>query len=110
MTRGGVDGAWPPRGGRALSLVGTRRGTSAGGRARRQARRGAGLGQGEARGAARGLLGQLRPGAENEAAAREMRKAFFNLFFQEIFKYQLSNIILSKKMTSFENVPKMKID
>ena len=54
--------------------------------------------------------GRLRPWARNEAAAREMKEAFFNLYFQEIFKCQLSNIILSKKMTSFENVPKMKID
>ena len=54
--------------------------------------------------------GRLRPWAGNEAAAHEMKEAFFNLYFQEIFKCQLSNIILSKKMTSFENVPKMKID
>jgi len=54
--------------------------------------------------------GRLRPWAGNEAAAREMKEAFFNLYFQEIFKCQLSNIILSKKMTSFENVPKIKID
>jgi len=36
-------------------------------------------------------------------------KHFFNFKFQEIFKYQFSNIILSKKMTSFENVPKIKV-
>ena len=74
------------------------------------ARRWAGLGQGEARGAAGGWLGQLRPWARSEAAAHEGEKAFFHLYFQEIFKGQLSNIILSKKMTSFENVPKMKVD
>jgi len=34
----------------------------------------------------------------------------FNLNFQEIFNTSFSNIILSKKMTSFENGPKMKVD
>ena len=81
------------------------------GAARRQAVHGAGLrrtrGAREA-GAAAGRAGFGR-GPRNKAAAREKRKAFFKLCFQEIFKYQFSNIILSKKMTSFENVPKMKV-
>jgi len=47
--------------------------------------------------------------ARSEAAAREGEKSFFQIYFQEIFKCHLSNIILSKKMTSFENVPKMKV-
>ena len=63
------------------------------------------------RGAAReGLCwAGLRGWAESEAAARENRKTLFHLYFQELFKSQLSNLILSKKMTSFENVPKMKV-
>jgi len=70
--------------------------------------RGAGLGRGEAR--ARGLCwAGLRGWAGKEAAARENRKILFHLYFQGIFKCHLSNIILSKKMTSFENVPKMKV-
>ena len=82
------------------------------GRARggRPARRWVGLGRGEARGAAGCWLGWLRPWARNEAAAREGEKALFPIYFQGIFKCHLSNIILSKKMTSFENVPKMKVD
>jgi len=83
------------------------RGQARGGR---PARRWAGLGRGEARGAAGCWLGRLRPWARSEAAAREGEKALFDLYFQGIFKCQLSNIILSKKMTSFENVPKMKVD
>ena len=74
--------------------------------------RGVGLGRAEAK---RTALREARwagfgRGPRNEAAAHEGRKEIFKLYFQEIFKYQLSNIILSKKMTSFENVPKMKID
>ena len=46
----------------------------------------------------------------HEAGGPRLRKALFHLYFQEIFKCQLSNIILSKKMTSFKNVPKMKVD
>ena len=105
----------------------TRRSASAGVRAqarecgRAGARRGPGLarrllGQGEARKQAsavrraRGLCwAGLRGWAESEAAARENRKTLFHLYFQELFKGQLLNIILSKKMTSFENVPKMKV-
>ena len=89
-----------------------RRGASAGRRAEAgQARRGAGLGwakRGEAR--AGGWLGRLRSWARSEATAREGGKSLFHLYFQGIFKCHLSNIILSKKMTSFENVPKMKVD
>jgi len=79
--------------------------------ARRHARRGAALGwaeRGEAR--AGGWLGRLRPWARSEAAAREGEKVLFQIYFQGIFTCHLSNIILSKKMTSFENVPKMKVD
>ena len=47
--------------------------------------------------------------ARSEAAAREGEKSFFQIYFQGIFKCHLSNIILSKKMTSFENEPKMKV-
>ena len=79
--------------------------------ARRQARRGAALGwakRGEAR--TGGWLGRLRSWARSEAAAREGEKVLFQIYFQGIFTCHLSNIILSKKMTSFENVPKMKVD
>ena len=48
--------------------------------------------------------------ARSEAAAREGEKSFSKYNFQGIFKCHLSNIILSKKMASFENVPKMKVD
>ena len=72
-------------------------------------RAGAARGWAEAR-RARGLCwAGLRGWAESEAAARENRKTLFHLYFQELFKSQLSNLILSKKMTSFENVPKMKV-
>ena len=81
------------------------------GQARAEAsQRGAGLGwaeRGEAR--AGGWLGRLRSWARSEAAAREGEKALFQIYFQGIFKCHLSNIILSKKMTSFENVPKLKV-
>ena len=76
----------------------------------RPARRWAGLGRGEARGAAGCWLGRLRLWARSEAAAREGENTLFDLYFQGIFKCQLSNIILSKKMASFENVLKMKVD
>ena len=72
-------------------------------------RAGAARGWAEAR-RARGLCwAGLRGWAGKEAAARENRKTLFHLYFQELFKSQLSNLILSKKMTSFENVPKMKV-
>ena len=38
-----------------------------------------------------------------------LRKALFHFYFQELFKCQLSNIILSKEITSFENGPKIKV-
>ena len=109
-TCGGVDGAWPPRGGRALPRSERRAGTGAARAEAGQTR--AGLGWAEAK---RAALREARwagfgRGPRNEVAAREGRKEIFKLYFQEIFKYQLSNIILSKKMTSFENVPKMKVD
>ena len=115
---GGRVGAGSGRGCRRM--VATRRASSAAvgtrGAARqrvgvrRQARRGAALGwaeRGEAR--AGGWLGRLRSWARSEATAREGGKSLFHLYFQGIFKCHLSNIILSKKMTSFENVPKMKV-
>ena len=108
--RGSVDGAWPPRGGRALPWSERRAGTGAARAEVGQTR--AGLGWAKAKHA---VLREARwagfsRGPRSEAAAREGRKENFKLYFQEIFKYQLSNIILSKKMTSFENVPKMKVD
>ena len=109
-----VAGAWPTRGGRVL----TRSGRGAGerrGAARLAGQTRAGMGWAEAKraalreaGAAAGRAGFDR-GPRSEAAAREGRKENFKLYFQEIFKYQFSNIILSKKMTSFENVPKIKV-
>ena len=73
-------------------------------------RAGAARGWAEAR-RARGLCwAGLRGWAESEAAAREGEKLFFIYIFKNFFKGQLLNIILSKKMTSFENVPKMKVD
>ena len=65
--------------------------------------------RGEARDAAGCWLGRLRSWARSEAAAHEGGKSLFHLYFQGIFKCHLSIIILSKKMTSFENVPKMKV-
>ena len=110
-TRGGVDGAWPPRGGRVLPWSGRGAGERRGA-ARSAGQTRAGLGWAEAR---RAALREARwagfgRGPRSEAAAHEIRKAFFKLCFQEIFKHQFSNIILSKKMTSSENVPKMKVD
>ena len=103
--------ASPAQGGHAAGELyrgrDARRGASASRRAE-AGQRGAGLGRGEAR--ARGLRwAGLRGWAGKEAAARENRKTLFHLYFQELFKSQLSNLILSKKMTSFENVPKMKV-
>jgi len=48
-------------------------------------------------------MGQKRGGGP-----RRRKNIFSNKIFKE-FKCHLSNIILSKKMTSFENVPKMKV-
>ena len=48
-------------------------------------------------------------GPEARRRPRKIEMEFFSIYFQEIFKCHLSNIILSKKMTSFENVPKMKV-
>ena len=95
-----------PRGGQALTRSGAWRGDGCGAREKEPARW-AGPRRGEARAGA--SLGRLRPWARSEAAAREGGKSLFHLYFQGIFKCHLSNIILSKKMTSFENVPKMKV-
>ena len=48
------------------------------------------------------------PKARRRPTKEKMK--IFNLNFQEIFNTSFSNIILSKKMTSFENGPKMKVD
>ena len=48
-------------------------------------------------------------GPEARRRPRKIEMEFFSIYFQEIFKCHLSNIILSKKMASFENVPKMKV-
>ena len=72
---------------------------------------GTGLGRAEARRAALQEARWVGFGrrARSEAAAREGEKVIFQIYFQGISKCPLSNIILSKKMTSFENVPKMKV-
>ena len=95
-----------PRGGQALTWSGAWRGDGRGAREKEPARW-AGPRRGEARTGA--SLGRLRPWAKSEAAAHKGGKSLFHLYFQGIFKCHLSNIILSKKMTSFENVPKMKV-
>ena len=81
------------------------------GPARRQARRASWAGPRRRRGALRGgAWAGFGWRARREAAARERREPFFKYYFQGIFfKYQFSNIIFSKKMTSFENVPKIKV-
>ena len=56
------------------------------------------------------LAGPASAVGQKRGGGPRMRKTLFHLYFQEIFKHQLSNIILSKKMISFENVPKMKVD
>ena len=84
-----------------------RRGASAGRRAE-AGQRGAVLGwaeRGEAR--ARGMLaGPASVVGRKRGGGPRLRKALFHFYFQELFKCQLSNIILSKEMTSFENGPK----
>ena len=78
-----------------------------------QARRWAGLGwrgtwRWHRRLAVAGQAGFGR-GPETRRRPANEKSPFFHLYFQENFKCQLSNIILSKKMTSFENVPKIKV-
>jgi len=71
----GVAGAWSPRGGRALALVGTRRAGTA--RHSAEAGRAREVGwAGRAAGAATGQAGFGR-GPRKEAAAREKEKTFF---------------------------------
>ena len=98
--------AWSPRGESFLTRSG--RGAARGRRSQR-----AGLGRGEVgwsgAGASLARWADFGRRARSEAAAREGEKSFFQIYFQGIFKCHLSNIILSKKMTSFENVPKMKV-
>ena len=98
---------WRSRGGFRQLVRGAARQRQA--RGGRPARRWARPRRGEARGAAGCWLGRLRSWAKSEAAAREGGKSLFQIYFQGIFKCHLSNFILSKKMTSFENVPKMKV-
>ena len=93
-TRGGVDGAWPPRDGHALPWSGARRGASAGRRAE-AGQRGAGLGRGEARravlrdagwaGFGRGPEVRRRPAKEEKAFFICIFKEFLNAIFQILF-------------------------
>ena len=70
----------------------------------------AGLGRGEVgwNGAGAGRAA-CAAGPKARRRPAKTKKTLFHLYFQELFKSQLSNLILSKKMTSFENVPKMKV-
>jgi len=72
--------------------------------------RGAGLGRAR-RGARRAGARWAGFGwqARSEAAAQKIENGIFQLIFKKILNCHLSNIILSKEMTSFENVPKMKV-
>jgi len=106
----GVADAWPPRGGRALALDET---ASGNGHGATRSRSDTALGWAEREAHKRRALLQAGPASavgRKRGGGPRMRKILFHLYFQEIFKCQLSNIILSKKMTSFENVPKMKVD
>jgi len=87
-TRGDVDGAWPPRGGRVLPWSGC-------GAARAEAgqTRAVGLGRGEVgrhwRG---GSLGRLRPWAEKRSGGPRNKKSLFQIMFSRdfqtpVFKY-----------------------
>jgi len=103
----GDAGTWSPRG--ESFLTRSRRGAATGAARGRRSQRA--LGWAEARwvGTARGQAGPpVRLGRKRGGGPRR-RKTLFHLYFQELFKSQLSNLILSKKMTSFENVPKMKV-
>ena len=91
--------------------VGARRGDGRGAKEKEPARwagpRRGGL---ERRGGFAGALGRLRQAGQKRGGGPRRRKIlFFQIYFQEIFKCLLSNIILNKKMTSFENVPKIKV-
>ena len=91
-TRGGVDGAWPPRGGHALPRSGARRGASAGRRAEvGQAWRGTGLGQAR-RGARRRLAGPASVVGQKRGGGPRRRKSpfpniFSRNFYMPSFKY-----------------------
>ena len=101
-----------PRRGRARRAGTARRGTEAGRvsrPARRQAWHASWAGLRRRHGARRrGAWAGFGWWARREAVARERREPFFKFYFQGIFKYQFSNTLSSKKMTSFENVPKIK--
>jgi len=113
----GDAGAESPRGG--IPLPRSRRGAATGARVRASGRksRRAGLGWGavgrrgrSVRRAGGRLAGPASAGGpEARRRPRKIEMEFFSIYFHEIFKCHLSNIILSKKMTSFENVPKMKV-
>ena len=84
--------------------------------AREQARRGAEAGQARElcwaeakaqRGVERGPASAGGPEVRRRPVKGE--KPFFKFYFQGISKYQFSNTLLSKKMTSFENGPKIKV-
>ena len=77
-TRGGVDGAWPPRGGHALPRSGARRGASAG---RRAALRDAGWA-----GFGRGPEAKRRPAKEEKAFSKYIFKEFLNAIFKYYFE------------------------
>ena len=95
-------------------MAATRRASSAVVRRAEAVQRGAGLGwAGDVRGAGvGGLRLQTRPASavgRKRGGGPRLRKALFYFYFQELFKCQLSNIILNKEMTSFENGPKIKV-
>ena len=103
-----VAGAWRPRDECVLTRSGAAR-ENRRGAALRQARRASWAGPGRRRDAG-WIIGPASTGGP-EVRRRPVKgeKPFFKFYFQGIFKYQFSNTLLSKKMTSFENVPKIKV-
>ena len=92
--RGGVDGAWPPRGGHALPRSGARRGASVGRRAE-AGQRGAVLGWAEARRGTRdagwadfgrGPEVRWRPAKEKNPFSKYNFKEFLNAIFKYYFE------------------------
>ena len=79
MTRGGIDGAWPPRGGLALPWSGRDAARQRAGE--RGGRPGAALGwAGEARGAgAGGSLGRLRLAGQKRGGGPLKQRTFFSI-------------------------------
>jgi len=72
--RGGVDGAWPPRGGQALPRSGAQRGASAGRRAE------AGWADFD-----HGLEVRRRPAKEKKSFSKYIFKEFLHAIFQILF-------------------------